>query len=168
MSWRLSLRQNNQLKHKMATIAQTGIIPRFLLPQLTWGKVSFKYAAPAGLVALQSYHTSSNVQQRRAFAQPTRRSLDATNQQWQPKRSALAIQNTSFLGLRRNFSATAYRARDHHFDTLKFVQRLKDEGFTEEQSEAMMRVLSDVIEERLVAPHKRGLSLTDIHPASRT
>jgi hypothetical protein len=43
---------------------------------------------------------------------------------------------------------TARQARDHHFDTLKFVQRLKDEGFTEEQAEAMMRVLSDVIEER--------------------
>jgi hypothetical protein len=43
---------------------------------------------------------------------------------------------------------TARTARDHHFDTLKFVQRLKDEGFTEEQAEAMMRVLSDVIEER--------------------
>jgi hypothetical protein len=27
---------------------------------------------------------------------------------------------------------------------------LKDEGFTEEQAEAMMRVLSDVIEERWV------------------
>jgi hypothetical protein len=38
--------------------------------------------------------------------------------------------------------------KDHHFDTLKFVQRLKDEGFTEEQAVAMMRVLSDVIEER--------------------
>lgn len=49
---------------------------------------------------------------------------------------------------RRAFSATAIRARDHHFDTLKFVQRLKDEGFTEEQAVAMMKVLSDVIEER--------------------
>ena len=38
--------------------------------------------------------------------------------------------------------------KDHHFDTLKFVQRLKDEGFTEEQAEGMMRILSDVIEER--------------------
>jgi hypothetical protein len=43
---------------------------------------------------------------------------------------------------------TAMRGRDHHFDTLKFVQRLKDEGFTEEQGVAMMKVLSDVIEER--------------------
>jgi hypothetical protein len=48
----------------------------------------------------------------------------------------------------RTFSSTPARQRDHHFDTLKFVQRLKDEGFTEEQAEAMMKVLSDVIEER--------------------
>jgi hypothetical protein len=40
------------------------------------------------------------------------------------------------------------KGRDHHFDTLKFVQRLKDEGFTEEQSVAVMKVLADVIEER--------------------
>lgn len=49
---------------------------------------------------------------------------------------------------RRQFSASARRPRDHHFDTLKFVQRLKDDGFTEEQAVAMMKVLSDVIEER--------------------
>lgn len=49
----------------------------------------------------------------------------------------------------RAFHATARRARDHHFDTLKFVQRLQEEGFTEPQAVAMMKVLSDVIEERL-------------------
>lgn len=49
---------------------------------------------------------------------------------------------------RRPFMATLPRPRDHHFDTLKFVERLKVEGFTEEQSVAMMKVLSDVIEER--------------------
>jgi hypothetical protein len=49
---------------------------------------------------------------------------------------------------RRAFSAAPARHRDHHFDTLKFVQRLKAEGFTEEQAEAMMKLLSDVIEER--------------------
>ena len=41
------------------------------------------------------------------------------------------------------------RQRDHHFDTLKFVQRLRSEGFSEEQSKAMMLVLSDVIEESI-------------------
>ena len=55
---------------------------------------------------------------------------------------------TSSVPARRAFSVTSFRLRDHHFDTLKFVQRLKDEGFTEEQAVAMMKVLSDVIEER--------------------
>lgn len=50
--------------------------------------------------------------------------------------------------LRRSFHASAARGRDHHFDTLRFVQRLQEEGFTEEQSVAMMKVLNDVIEER--------------------
>ncbi|KAF2753084.1 DUF1640-domain-containing protein [Pseudovirgaria hyperparasitica] len=50
---------------------------------------------------------------------------------------------------RRGFSASLSRARDHHFDTLKFVQRLKDEGFSEEQAVAMMKVLNDVIEESI-------------------
>lgn len=50
--------------------------------------------------------------------------------------------------LSRAFHATAPLQRDHHFDTLKFVRRLQSEGFTEEQSAAMMKVLNDVIEER--------------------
>jgi hypothetical protein len=39
--------------------------------------------------------------------------------------------------------------RDHHFDTLKFVQRLKNEGFSEEQAMATMKVLDDVIQESI-------------------
>lgn len=61
---------------------------------------------------------------------------------------------SSILGshiLRRTFHVTARRARDHHFDTLKFVQRLQEEGFTETQAVAMMKVLSDVIEERFTS-----------------
>jgi len=54
------------------------------------------------------------------------------------------------MRLQRSFSTTARQPKDHHFDTLKFVQRLQEEGFTEEQAEGMMRVLSDVIEERSV------------------
>jgi hypothetical protein len=50
---------------------------------------------------------------------------------------------------RRAFSATPIQAKDHHFDTLKFVQRLQQEGFSEEQAVAMMKVLSDVIEESI-------------------
>ncbi|KAL4985044.1 peptide N-acetyl-beta-D-glucosaminyl asparaginase amidase A-domain-containing protein [Aspergillus falconensis] len=55
----------------------------------------------------------------------------------------------TFNPARRAFHASAPRERDHHFDTLKFVQRLKDEGFSEEQAVAMMRVLNDVIQESI-------------------
>ncbi|RDW57426.1 CCDC90 family protein [Aspergillus mulundensis] len=55
----------------------------------------------------------------------------------------------TFDPARRAFHATVPRERDHHFDTLKFVQRLKDEGFSEEQAVAMMRVLNDVIQESI-------------------
>ncbi|PWY76183.1 putative membrane protein [Aspergillus heteromorphus CBS 117.55] len=50
---------------------------------------------------------------------------------------------------RRAFHTSAPRQRDHHFDTLKFVRRLKNEGFSEEQAVAMMRVLDDVIQESI-------------------
>ncbi|KAL4896418.1 hypothetical protein BDV59DRAFT_170592 [Aspergillus ambiguus] len=55
----------------------------------------------------------------------------------------------TFKPAQRAFHASASRQRDHHFDTLKFVQRLKDEGFSEEQAVAMMRVLNDVIQESI-------------------
>ncbi|PYH94433.1 hypothetical protein BO71DRAFT_419349 [Aspergillus ellipticus CBS 707.79] len=55
----------------------------------------------------------------------------------------------AFNPARRAFHASAPHQRDHHFDTLKFVQRLKDEGFSEEQAVAMMRVLNDVIQESI-------------------
>lgn len=140
----------------MATVTmQTVTIPRFLLPQLTWSSMALKRAGPMGAVAFPRYMTSSNAgqpsnasQQRRAFSQG---SLISRNKAWASIRTPAASSATAILRSRREFSATASHARDHHFDTLKFVQRLKDEGFTEEQAEAMMRVLSDVIEERWAA-----------------
>lgn len=56
---------------------------------------------------------------------------------------------TNATPLKRAFSTSQLRQRDHHFDTLKFVQRLREEGFNEAQSVAMMRVLSDVVEESI-------------------
>ncbi|OQV01074.1 hypothetical protein CLAIMM_06485 [Cladophialophora immunda] len=56
---------------------------------------------------------------------------------------------SAFKPARRAFSTTPVHHKAHHFDTLRFVQRLKDEGFTEEQAVAMMRVLNDVIEESI-------------------
>ena len=49
----------------------------------------------------------------------------------------------------RHLSATPTPQKDHQFDTLKFVQRLQAEGFSEEQAVAMMKVLDSVIEESI-------------------
>lgn len=38
----------------------------------------------------------------------------------------------------------------YHFDTFKFVERLEAEGFSREQSEAIMASLREVISERYV------------------
>ncbi|KAK3677507.1 Protein fmp32, mitochondrial [Recurvomyces mirabilis] len=64
--------------------------------------------------------------------------------QWAQRRAPLTPPHST-----RIFTTTSPRPRDHHFDTLKFVQRLRTEGFTEPQAVAMMRVLSDVIEESI-------------------
>lgn len=54
-----------------------------------------------------------------------------------------------FQQARRTFATTRSNQKSHHFDTLKFVQRLKSEGFSEAQATAMMRVLNSVIEESI-------------------
>ncbi|KAL6825101.1 hypothetical protein V8C40DRAFT_245561 [Trichoderma camerunense] len=120
-------------------MAVTGLVavetlPRFLLPRLSW---------TAPLAASRS-----------AAAQPFAPLQARTNQR------AVPAFNTNFSArrynngqttpaLRRGFHATSRRPREHHFDTLKFVKQLKDEGFTEEQSVAMMKVLNDVIQESI-------------------
>ena len=70
--------------------------------------------------------------------------------------------------LRRSFHASAPRRRDHHFDTLRFVQRLQEEGFTEEQSVAMMKVLNDVIEERYAHAYTPFFPLARYHQLTPT
>lgn len=126
----------------MANTMQT--LPRFLLPRLSW-------TAPVG----------------QPFAKATVAATQASSQRpWQPTMHSQSMSTATRLpnsvpktpvsvlqqpGLRRAFHASAPRRRDHHFDTLKFVQRLQSEGFTEEQSVAMMKVLNDVIQERYQA-----------------
>ncbi|KAI5358729.1 Putative Coiled-coil domain-containing protein [Septoria linicola] len=68
---------------------------------------------------------------------------------WAERRASIRPTCSIQHAAKRAFSATSVKAKDHHFDTLKFVQRLQQEGFTEEQSRAMMVVLSDVIEESI-------------------
>lgn len=75
-----------------------------------------------------------------------------------PRRTAPGVDGAKFGSLsqcsswpsnRRAFHATAPRRREHHFDTLQIVRRLKSEGFSDDQSVALMRVLNDVIEESI-------------------
>lgn len=120
-------------------------LPRFLLPRLSWiGPTGSSQVFRASLhplenrriwqgygTALASFHSC-----RDAHMFPSVKPS---------ARPSLLLQNPA---LRRSFHATVPRGRDHHFDTLKFVQRLQSEGFTEEQSVAMMKVLNDVIQER--------------------
>lgn len=127
------------------TMNSVQTIPRFLLPRLSWtgpatasfpGRASFAPFQQQQQPASRSLHTSPRPHY--PLARPRR---DVSHQ----------ARNAS---LRRTFHASAPRQRDHHFDTLKFVQRLQEDGFTEDQSVAMMKVLNDVIEERS-APVRR-------------
>jgi hypothetical protein len=121
-------------------------LPRFLLPKLSWqaSPSSTHHAARAMSIMPMGYprHTHN-----RQAPQAPRDMLAATKRPMLKAQPASTIMQSRFI--RRAFSATAIQSRDHHFDTLKFVRRLKEEGFTEDQAVAMMKVLSDVIEERL-------------------
>lgn len=113
------------------SVMATELLPRFLLPRLSW-------AAP--VPASRSARRFASVQPR-----DQRRSFAALQAGPAARRCSHHIESPI---LRRAFHATALRQRDHHFDTLKFVKRLQSEGFTEVQSVAMMKILNDVIEER--------------------
>ncbi len=121
------------------TTAQT--LPRFLLPKLSW---------QAGPIAQHSLRTLSTVVAFQVYSRGSVHDGTCTNLTRPTTCADHELRHSILRSLpsRRDFHATSSQQRDHHFDTLKFVQRLKEEGFTEEQSVAMMKVLSDVIEER--------------------
>ncbi|SCO88147.1 related to middle part of C.elegans myosin heavy chain A [Fusarium oxysporum] len=114
------------------SVAAAEMLPRFLLPRLSWG-------APLSVSrASRPFASIPSRDQRRSFA-----SIQAGPV---PRRRSPQAESPI---IKRAFHATTIRQRDHHFDTLKFVKRLQGEGFTEEQSAAMMKVLNDVIEESI-------------------
>lgn len=116
-------------------------LPRFLLPKLSW------QAAPASTqCAMRAMSTLQTARSRDSQCRNTPRT--SPMQYVCQKNVAAKSPILSSIQQHRAFSASPIHARDHHFDTLKFVKRLREEGFTEEQSVAMMKVLSDVIEER--------------------
>ncbi|TKA77611.1 hypothetical protein B0A55_03136 [Friedmanniomyces simplex] len=100
-------------------------------------------------IAATQLHTPSHHQQSERRTSAT---AAYTQARWASRRAPhIRTSNPSPLQIAasRTFSATPLRARDHHFDTLKFVARLKQEGFTEDQAVSMMKVLGDVIEESI-------------------
>lgn len=137
-------------------------LPRFLLPRLSW-------QAPATVSDSTSRQVSILFQpykrpqiQERQRQQPwggPKRLLHTHNdkQRTRPLGSKshqravkpMAMSSTTIPSSRRPFHASTPRRKDHHFDTLKLVQRLQSEGFTEKQAEAMMKILNDVIEESI-------------------
>ncbi|POR34547.1 Putative 2-hydroxyacid dehydrogenase UNK4.10 [Tolypocladium paradoxum] len=125
----------------MATpsVMAADMLPRFLLPRLSWGAPpSASRAAARPFAALQAAKTARPL----SLGSWLRHGESPARRRPTPARSPILI-------LSRAFHATAMRQRDHHFDTLKFVKRLQSEGFTELQSVAMMKVLNDVIEESI-------------------
>lgn len=125
-------------------------VPRFLLPRLSW-------TAPITASSLVVRSPATQIHGRKGQQwkahQSSPKSLHtgpARTQYWASRPRSSPSSQIQDAGLRRAFHASATRRRDHHFDTLKFVQRLQEDGFTEDQSVAMMKVLNDVIEERQV------------------
>jgi predicted DsbA family dithiol-disulfide isomerase len=124
------------------------MLPQFLLPRLSWQQ--------AGPIQRQSLRALSTLPSTSRSNDRSSSVLVRSRQDVLPRPKSSVIQTTT---LHRAFHATAPQYRDHHFDTLKFVQRLQEEGFTEAQSVAMMKVLSDVIEERSTSSlQKYGLN----------
>lgn len=153
-------------------------IPHFLLPQLTWRDTisqsrafgpkrssSFLYLPVTLFVLHHKHHHNRNFSSlsSTSLLPHTSKPLPSSPASSFLRQPATFLLNRGYkisnkqhrcnvstiFSQKANFSTAPRWGRDHHFDTLKVVQRLKDEGFSEEQSRAMMLVLSDVIEESI-------------------
>jgi hypothetical protein len=138
----------------MANAGMSKTLPSFLLPRLSWKthNASFRHNTirAASFTSSSFDHSSGRRDVQR------QRSINAIRYSGALRSRSSLLQNPAH---HRVFHATARQSRDHHFDTLKFVQRLQEEGFTEAQSVAMMKVLSDVIEERFDSPQPPSQSI---------
>lgn len=135
----------------MANAVQT--LPRFLLPRISWTAPVGKTLATASVGATQAGSQrpwQTPIRRFRTDGSSPRCNVDSAA----PNPSSILRQP----GIRRAFHASAPQRRDHHFDTLKFVQKLQSDGFTEHQSVAMMKVLNDVIQERSAQPRFHTIS----------
>lgn len=144
-------------------------IPRSLLPRFSWSHVAAKGASSQLRPKVRSNHNRPaslslyRLEQTRPLHTTLTRNSNTICQQpansGRKQSNAVAVDGPPirhdgvyvaiFKSAKRAFSTSRPHQKDHHFDTLKFVQRLKSEGFSEEQAVAMMRVLNDVIEESI-------------------
>jgi len=144
-------------------------LPRALLPRRTWTTTLLNHGRPQSLHAIKQTSAVPSfrpVSSQRSIHTPAGAGLQASRRppSQSPKRPRSfsrslpadaaplrhnGVYAVAFKPAGRAFSTSAVQRKDHHFDTLKFVQRLRGEGFSEEQAVAMMRVLNDVIEESI-------------------
>lgn len=132
-------------------MASRTILPRFLLPKLSW-KQSDPIACSKVRCLKSDFHNASKTAARQHHGSPFNRQQSRKLAIHRPSiadQSRNVHRTDQIWQSARQFSTSPAGNRDHHFDTLKFVQRLRSEGFSEDQSKAMMLVLSDVIEESI-------------------
>ena len=127
-------------------MASQKMIPRFLLPQASCAATLPRHGANAFLqLNVYALQRTLTISTRTPRCMKPSSSVSTACRKHAARAKALGIAAQAV----KHFSTSRNLQRDHHFDTLKFVQRLRDEGFSEEQSKAMMLVLSDVIEESI-------------------
>lgn len=126
-----------------ATSPQLQALPRFLLPAWRSQSNALRPAPVWRILAADTQSPSSTPR-----SGPQHHPL-STSTAFSRRHPALSSRRSPVISQTRAFHPSPTFARDHHFDTLKFVSRLKSEGFSEPQAVAMMRVLSDVIEESI-------------------
>ncbi|KJX94849.1 DUF1640-domain-containing protein [Zymoseptoria brevis] len=115
------------------------IVSRGLVPRLSWTASSIRPAT----TSFARHHTSP--QQQQLPSRSTATAAFARNAWASRRASPSSIRHAAACA----FSTTAPLKKDHHFDTLKFVQSLEASGFSKAQSESIMRVLDSVIEESI-------------------
>ncbi|PWY86832.1 mitochondrial protein FMP32 [Aspergillus heteromorphus CBS 117.55] len=153
----------------MAPQKSVAEMPRSILPRLTWNGSSARTTITSPQTTALSVRRQQRQQSARSWTPVGRQLYTSPHSSIRLAIAAHGIGASSppaaeppsnpiryngvyvatFNHARRAFHASAPRQRDHYFDTLKFVQRLKDEGFSEEQAVAMMRVLNDIIQESI-------------------
>lgn len=134
---------------------QPATLPRFLIPRLSWASTTPSHAFRPAFSAISSQTQAQ--QSIRLGREKSRSRYYTTQRHTTPAISPISRCTTPASRVQlplqfsqescRSFTTTPVPQRDHHFDTLKFVQRLRAEGFSEEQSQALLRVLSDIVQE---------------------